>query len=105
MALVNAFKNLSSNWQTVYTCPASTTGRVIHCQVAGRHDPNAPLGLRWRDSSASADVILCDDIPVPDHAALAPIAGELVLRAGDSLSAKTNGSNRLTISLAVDETT
>jgi len=105
VALKNAHKSLTNSWQTVYTAPASTTARIIHCQVAGSFNPTAPLGLRWRDSSASANVTLCDDVPVPDNAALAPIAGELVLLAGDSISAKSNGSGRLTISLSIDETT
>jgi len=95
---------LTSSWQTVYTVPSAKTARVIHCQVCGKHDPSAPLSLRWRDNSASANYDLLEETPVPDHAALAPIDGELVLEASDSISAKTNGNNRLTISLSVDET-
>lgn len=105
MTLKNDRLDLTNSWVTVYTVPSAKTARVIHCQVCGKRDPSAPLSLRWRDSSASnATVDLVEEMPIPDHAAVAPIDGELVLETGDSLQAKSDGSNRLTLSLSVDET-
>jgi len=53
------------------------------------------------DSNADAITYLVEDVAIPVKAALAPIAGKLVLEAGDTISASgaTNDDAEITVSV------
>lgn len=103
MALKNARAVLTTSLSTIYTCPSNTQARVLGCQVAATGG-TAELDLQWTDDSASDAVTwLVEGVEIPDNTALAPIAGSLVLEAGDRLRGLASSSNRLHVSFSVDE--
>jgi hypothetical protein len=102
----NTFKNARAAIQTTttvaYTCPAATVAIVIGCQIANVSAASEEVKVWWTDDSA-ADAItyLVEDVIIPAKAALAPIAGKLVLEAGDTISAtgQTNNDAEITVSV------
>jgi hypothetical protein len=104
--MANTFKNARALIQTtttvVYTVPSATTAIVIGCQVANVSASAEEVSVWWTDDSA-ADAItyLVDEVIIPTQASLAPIAGKLVLEAGDTISAtgETNNDAEITVSV------
>jgi len=104
--MAEVFKNARAVIQTTttvaYTCPAATVAIVIGCQIANVSAATEEVKVWWTDDSA-ADAItyLVEDVIIPVKAALAPIAGKLVLEAGDTISASgaTNNDAEITVSI------
>jgi len=104
--MANTFKNARAAIQTTttlaYTCPSATVAIVIGCQIANVSAASEEVKVWWTDDSA-ADAItyLVEDVIIPAQAALAPIAGKLVLEAGDTISAsgETNDDAEITVSV------
>jgi len=104
--MAETFKNARALIQTtttvVYTAPAATVAIVIGCQIANVSAATEEVKVWWTDDSA-ADAItyLVEDVVIPIKAALAPIAGKLVLEAGDTISAtgQTNNDAEITVSV------
>lgn len=102
----NTFKNarlaIQSTASDVYTCPAATTAIVIGCQVANVSATSEEVSVWWTDTSASNAITrLVEDVVIPAKASLAPIAGKLVLEAGDKIRAQgqTNNDAEITVSV------
>lgn len=88
----------------VYTCPAATVAVVIGCQIANVSAAAEEVQVWWVDSSDSNAVTrLVEDVLVPGKAALAPIAGKLILEAGDSLVAQGEDDDDAEITVSVLE--
>jgi len=90
--MANTFKNAKLKIQDtltdVYTCPSATVAIVIGCQVANVSASNEEVEVVWTDASdGNAVTRLVKDVIIPAQAALAPIAGKLVLEAGDKIRA------------------
>jgi hypothetical protein len=88
----NAFKNaralIQTTTTTVYTAPVSTIAIVIGCQVSNVSAASEEVSVWWTDdSNADAITRLVEDVVIPAKASLAPIAGKLVLEAGDAIYA------------------
>jgi len=104
--MANTFKNDGAKIQTTttvaYTCPASTTAIVLQCQVANVSASTEEVSVWWTDDS-DGDAIyrLVEDVVIPAQAALAVIAGKLVLEAGDTISCtgQTNDDAEITVSV------
>jgi len=104
--MANIFKNDGAKIQTTtsiaYTCPASTTAIVLQCQVANVSASIEEVSVWWTDDS-DGDAIyrLVEDVVIPAQAALAVIAGKLVLEAGDTISCtgQTNDDAEITVSV------
>jgi hypothetical protein len=102
----NTFKNsralIQTTTTTAYTCPASTVAIVIGCQVSNVSAASEEVSVWWTDDSA-ADAItrLVEDVVIPAKASLAPIAGKLVLEAGDTIACtgQTNNDAEITVSV------
>ena len=102
----NTFKNDGAKSQTTttvaYTCPAATTAIVLQCQVANVSASNEEVSVWWTDDS-DADAIyrLVEDVVIPAKAAIAVVAGKLVLEAGDTISCtgQTNNDAEITVSV------
>jgi len=102
----NTFKNARALIQTtttdVYTVTSGVTAIVIGCQIANVSAASEEVSVWWTDSS-NADAItrLVEDVVVPAKASLAPIAGKLVLEAGDKIRAtgQTNDDAEITVSV------
>lgn len=107
--MAEAFKNarqaVGTSLTAVYTCPAATVAIVIGCQVANVDGVNAAdISVVWTDDSAAdAVTYLAKTVPVPPDAAFAPLAGKLVLEAGDQLQAVASAAGDLELSLSVLE--
>ena len=105
--MANTFKNTVADLGTtadtaVYTCPASTTAIIVHCQVANVDGTNAAdLYMDLFDTSASAAKALAHTINVPADSALNPIGGKLVLEAGDELRAWAGAASDLEITIGI----
>jgi len=104
--MANTFKNAKLKVQDsatdIYTCPSATVAIVIGCQVANVSATAEEVEVWWTDASdADAVTRLVKDVIVPVQAALAPIAGKLVLEAGDKIRAlgENNDDAEITVSL------
>ena len=88
----------------VYTCPASTTAIVIHCQVANVDGSNAAdLNIDMNDGSVVAALV--STLSVPADSAVNPIGGKLVLEAADELRAWAGAASDLEMTLSILEIT
>jgi len=104
--MANTFKNDGAKIQTTttvaYTCPSATTAIVLQCQVANVSTDPESVSVWWTDDS-DGDAIyrLVEDLVVPTKAAVAVIAGKLVLEAGDTISCtgETNDDAEITVSV------
>jgi len=91
--MAEVFKNAKKKIQTtagtaVYTCPSATVAIVINCQISNVSATPEEVEVIWTDASdGNAVTRLVKDVVIPAKAALAPIAGKLVLEAGDTLNA------------------
>jgi hypothetical protein len=105
--MAEVFKNAKKKIQTtagtaVYTCPSATVAIIIGCQVSNVSATAEEVEVFWIDSSDSNTVTrLVKDVIIPTQAALAPIAGKLVLEAGDSINAtgETNNDAEIVVSV------
>lgn len=99
---------VTASYSTAYTCPASTTAIVIHCQAANIDGTNsATFGAQWLDSSASnaATRLMHSDVVIPIKSSLNPIGGQLALEAGDALQFIAGATNDVEVSGSVLEIT
>lgn len=90
--MANTFKNVvyevTGAYAAAYTCPSLTTAIIIGCQASNKSNTAAvEFGLQINDGVDTE--FLVNDVTIPQDASLAPIAGKLVLEAGDALEAKT----------------
>ena len=68
----------------VYTCPAATTGIVIHCQVANVDGTSAAdVNIDLYDGTEARAVV--STLAVPADSAVNPVGGKLVLEGNDVL--------------------
>jgi len=98
----NAKLKIQDSLTDVYVCPSGTTAIVIGCQVANVSATDEEVEVIWTDSSdADAVTRLVKDVIIPAQAALAPIAGKLVLEAGDKIRAvgETNDDAEIVVSV------
>jgi hypothetical protein len=102
----NTFKNsralIQTTTTTVYTCPASTVAIVVGCQIANVSAAAEEVSVWWTDdSNGDAITRLVEDVIIPLKASLAPIAGKLVLEAGDTIACtgQTNNDAEITVSV------
>lgn len=102
----NTFKNARALIQTttteVYVATTGVTAIVIGCQVANVSASSEEVSVWWTDASnANAITRLVEDVVIPAKASLAPIAGKLVLEAGDRIRAtgQTNNDAEITVSV------
>lgn len=106
--MANTFKNArlvaGTAASDVYTAGSGVTTIVIGAQAANVGTANVEVELWWTDSSA-ADAItrLVKDVIVPAQAALAPVAGKLVLETGDKIRALASADNGAEITVSVLE--
>jgi hypothetical protein len=106
--MANTFKNakikIQSTMGDVYTCPSATTAIVIGCQVANVSAAAEEVEVIWTDASDSNAITrLVNNVVIPAKASLAPIAGKLVLEAGDKIRAKGETNNDAEIVVSVLE--
>jgi hypothetical protein len=104
--MANTFKTakliIQDSATDVYTVPSATTAVVIGCQVANVSATAEEVSVWWTDASDSNAVVrLVKDVVIPAKASLAPIAGKLVLEAGDKIRAQgqTNNDAEITVSV------
>jgi hypothetical protein len=104
--MAETFKNAKLKIQTsatdVYVVPSATTTIVLGCQVANVSATAEEVEVWWTDASDSNAVTrLVKDVIIPGQASLAPIAGKLVLEAGDKIRAlgETNDDAEITVSV------
>jgi hypothetical protein len=83
----------TDGFAAVYTVPNGKTAIVISAQISNVESAQVGASVRWLDASAANSVTyLVDEVQVPAAAALNPLAGKLVLEAGDVLEAGQEGS-------------
>jgi hypothetical protein len=104
----NTFKNAKLKVQTtdsdVYECPSATTAIVIGMQISNVAATSKETTVWWTDASASNAVTrLVKDVIVPAKAALAPVAGKLVLEAGDKVRALCTSNDDIEVTVSVLE--
>jgi hypothetical protein len=106
--MAETFKNAKLKVQDsatdVYTCPSATVAIVIGCQVANVSATAEEVAVWWTDASDSNAITrLVKDVIIPGQAALAPIAGKLVLEAGDKIRAQGEDNDDAEITVSVLE--
>lgn len=107
--MANTFKNVlyevTGSLATLYTAPAvaGNVAIVIGCQAANLTGGTVSLDLVVSDGVDSE--FLLDGVAIPSAASLNPLAGKLVLQAGDVLQASTGTTGDVGIVLSVLEIT
>ncbi len=88
----------------IYTAGSGITAIVIGAQIANVGTASVEVDVWFTDSSA-ADAItrLVKDVIVPSQAALAPVAGKLVLETGDKIRALASADDDAEIVVSVLE--
>jgi hypothetical protein len=100
----NAKLKVQSSATDVYTVPSATVAIVIGCQVSNVSASAEEVTVWWTDGSDSNAVTrLVKDVIVPPQASLAPIAGKLVLEAGDKIRAQGEDNDDAEITVSVLE--
>jgi hypothetical protein len=98
----NAKLKIQDSLTDVYVCPSATVAIVIGCQISNVSATPEEVEVIWTDASdADAVTRLIKDVIIPAQAALAPIAGKLVLEAGDKIRAvgETNDDAEIVVSV------
>jgi len=96
--LKNARANLTTDYQTIYTCPSATSAMVVSLFFANIEGANNySISAQWRDSSASnVPTLVASTIIVPADSTLTALtkSAPLALEAGDTLEvlASTNAT-------------
>lgn len=105
--MANTFKvyraALGASASTVYTVPAATTAIVLMAQAANVDTVTVPVTATWNDGTNDTHLVKALDIPA--KAAVNLLSGKLVLEAGDTLSANSDGSNKVELTVSVLEIT
>ena len=105
--MANTFKvyraALGASASVVYTVPASTTAIVLMAQAANVDTVTAPVTSTWNDGTNDTHLVKALDVPV--KAAVNLLSGKLVLEAGDTLSANSDASNKVELTVSVLEIT
>jgi hypothetical protein len=111
--MANTFKNAKAVLKdsstaptgvTLYTCPSATIAIVVGAQITNVTSAPEEVTVWWVDASDSNAITrLVQDVIVPGQAALAPIAGKLVLEAGDSLVAQSEDDDDAEMTVSVLE--
>ena len=98
---------LTASYVSAYTCPASTTSIVTHCQAANIDGVNTVvLDGQWLDDSdTDAAIRLVSALSIPIGSSIAPIDGQLVLETGDQLQFKAAATGDIEVSGSVVEIT
>jgi len=88
-SLKNARANLTTSYQTLYTCPSSTTAMVVSLLAANIDGTSTQdVTVQWRDSSASnVPTLIASTISIPADSTLTVLtkSAPLALEAGDTL--------------------
>jgi len=106
--MANNFRNaklkIQDTMTDVYECPVGAISIVIGCQVANVSVANEEVEVIWTDASdGNAVTRLVKDVVIPAKASLAPIAGKLVLEAGDKIRAMGEDNDDAEIVVSVLE--
>ena len=106
--MANIFKNaraaLTDSSAVVYTCPAATTAVVLMVQASNVDNTGAvPVTATWNDGTN--DTHLAKLLEIPAKAAVNLLSGKLVLEAGDTLSANSDASNKVELTISLLEIT
>jgi hypothetical protein len=106
--MANTFKvyraALGASASVVYTVPASTTAIVLMAQAANVDNTGVvPVTATWNDGTN--DTHLVKALEIPAKAAVNLLSGKLVLEAGDTLSANSDASNKVELTVSVLEIT
>jgi len=106
--MANTFKvyraALSGSAGVVYTAPSATTAVVLMIQAANVDNTVAvPVTSTWNDGTN--DTHLVKDLDIPTRSAVNILSGKLVLEAGYTLSANSDGANQVELTVSVLEIT
>jgi hypothetical protein len=98
----------TATFDSLYTCPGSTTAIIIGLQVANVHATDACwVTVRTKDtagtSTGSQISVIANQISIPVNDTLAPIQGKLVLEANQEISATAQTASSLDLTLSILE--
>jgi hypothetical protein len=104
--MANTFKvyraALGGSAGVVYTTPSATTTVVLMIQAANVDNTGVvPVTATWNDGTN--DTHLVKGLEIPSKAAVNLISGKLVLEAGDTLSANSDATNKVEITVSLLE--
>ena len=108
--MANTFKNAAlanvsnSSYQTLYTTPAATQTVILGLAIANKASQAVTVQVQFRDSSASADFQLLENVTIPANTTLETLAGQkYILEAADILKVKAGTGSALDVVLGFME--
>ena len=108
--MANTFKNAAlanvsnSSYQTLYTAPASTQTVILGLAIANKTSSPVTVQVQFRDSSATADFQLLENVTIPANTTLETLAGQkYILEAADILKVKAGTGSALDVVLGFME--
>lgn len=105
--MANTFKAyraaLGASASVVYTVPSATTAIVLMAQAANVDTVTVPVTATWNDGTN--DTHLVKGLEIPAKAAVNLLSGKLVLEAGDTLSANSDATSQVELTISLLEIT
>ena len=107
--MANTFKNavssaIGTSQTSVYTVPASTTTTVIGLTVSNITASAITVDVELYDNSATAYVVIGNDISIPANSTLSFISGQkIVLAESDKLAVTSSASSSLNVVASILE--
>ena len=108
--MANTFKNAAlanvsnGSYATLYTCPSGTQTVVLGLAVANKTTNAVTVQVQFRDTSATADFQLLENVSIPANTTLETLAGQkYILEAGDILKVKAGTGSALDVVMGLME--
>ena len=108
--MANTFKNAAlanvsnSSYQTLYSAPANTQTVILGLAIANKTTNAVTVQVQFRDSSASADFQLLENVTIPANTTLETLAGQkYILEAADILKVKAGTGSAIDVVLGFME--
>ena len=110
--MANTFKNAAlanvsnSSYQTLYTAPSATQTVILGLAIANKTTNAVTVQVQFRDSSATADFQLLENVSIPANTTLETLAGQkYILEATDTLKVQAGTASALDVVLGIMEKT
>ena len=108
--MANTFKNAAlanvsnSSYQTLYTAPSGTQTVILGLAIANKTGSAVTVQVQFRDSSATADFQLLENVSIPANTTLETLAGQkYILEAADILKVKAGTGSAIDVVLGFME--
>ena len=108
MAILPKLRSIGTNLtagvdNTVYTCPANHTAKIVLIFVANETSGNKTIHLDWYDSSVPETYTLIGGYTISGYSYLTLDQSYLILNAGDTFIVRPEAGSTMSATVTVEE--